>query len=201
MSVLQIARWDEFVSVARKRLPEEAVLHSISVARLLVRLAETLALDRQKAITAGLLHDLHKTTPPNEQLRLAKHYGLAITPVQLAQPKLLHGFLAAEECRRDLGVEDSEILEAIAWHTTGRPGLGPVGIALFFADFAEPSREHPEAEQARALLRKEGFPAAVRFVAGAKCQYVRTQRITAPNTEAFYHWLCATPSLRAREGG
>jgi hypothetical protein len=54
---------------------------------------------------------------------------------------LLHGPAVATRLRRE-GVEDEELLGAVAFHTLGDPGLGALGRALYAADFLEPGRTY-----------------------------------------------------------
>ncbi|NIU78085.1 MAG: HD domain-containing protein, partial [Gammaproteobacteria bacterium] len=68
-------------------------------------------LTRWKA--AAWLHDALRDAEP-ESLTGAAEYP----------PKVRHGPAAAVRLRGE-GVEDEELLEAIAAHTLGRPGLGP----------------------------------------------------------------------------
>ena len=55
-------------------------------------------------------------------------------PVEHEVPVLLHGPVGAEILRRECGVGDLEILEAVHWHSTFNRGLGPVAKIAFLAD-------------------------------------------------------------------
>lgn len=171
-------------------LPEKRVRHVLGVAETAVDIARRFGLDEEKLETAALLHDLCRALSNAELLERAEEYALPISDVQRAKPMLLHGPVAAEEAQRGLGVTDPEVYEAIYWHTTGTPGLGLIGQALYIADFAEPTRDYPEAAEARALLDTEGFDATLRFVARQKCGLANKKKAGAdPNTRAFLDWL------------
>lgn len=62
----------------------------------------------------------------------------------------LHGPAAAARLEAE-GVEDVELLEAIRYHTLGKPGLGRLGRFLMAADYIEPGR--PQHPGWRAMLR------------------------------------------------
>ena len=186
---LEVARCGEFLALLHKRLRARTVRHSISGANYAADLAAALGMDPKPAFLAGLLHDLGKAHKSKELLARAARYGIPLSGVWKEKPKLLHGPVAAEECRRELGIEEEAIYEAIYWHTTGCPGLGPVALVLYIADYAEPLREHPEAAQARAVFSSEGFLATLRYVASNKLRYVRSKPPVDPHTEAFHHWL------------
>jgi len=185
-------RRETWLELLHARLPEKRMRHVLGVTGLAVDIARRFGLDEEKLETAALLHDLCRTISNEGMLERAAHYGLQVGDVQAAKPMLLHGPVAAAEARESLGVTDPEILEAIHWHTTGKPGLGRIGQALYVADFAEPTREHPEAAEARALLDTAGFDATLRFVAEQKCRHAEKKSAGAdPNTRAFLEWLRA----------
>ena len=192
---LQIPRADEFIALLRGRIPEPTVAHSISVARLMMTTAGLLDIDPGTAGTAGLLHDLAKGKKGKVLLAEAERDGLEVTPLQREKPKLLHGPVAAEECRRELGIDDPHIYEAIYWHTTGRPELGKLGLLLYYADFAEPLRARPEALHARRLVETKGFLDALRYVSERKLQYIHTKSVVDPMTDAFNNWLAEVREL------
>jgi len=184
-----MARFKEFHFLLRDRLPEEKVSHCVFVAEYAASLAERVGVDHDEAVTAGLLHDLCRTEPGEDLLRRARGYGLPLSEAALEVPLLLHGPVAAEECKRDLNIASPSVYEAIYWHTTGRPDLDRLGQLLFLADFSEPTRRFPEAAQARALVRGEGFEAALHFVAEKKLVFQQAKAVVDPSLQAFQWWL------------
>ncbi len=178
-----------YIAALRQRLPENTLRHTLSVTEYLLEIAEIAGVDPMRAATAGLLHDYSKKLHRHELLELAERYGIEIGDLHRDQAKLLHGPVAAAEVRARFGIEDEEVLDAIRWHTTGKPGLGAIGLALYYADFSEPLRTHPEAAEAREILAQEGYRAALRYVSKTKCEHVETQEVFDPTTRAFDDWL------------
>ncbi|MFA6240354.1 MAG: HD domain-containing protein [Candidatus Hydrogenedentales bacterium] len=190
MLTLSIARADEYLAMLKQRLPERTLRHSVSVAGLMQHLVPTLGLSLELAVTAGLLHDSCKAMKKDGLLSRAQEYDLELTDIQRARPQLLHGPIAAEECRRKLGLPGEDLYEAIYWHTTGKQGLGRLGQALYFADFSEPLRDHAEAGDARRILEQRGFDTALKFVAKAKLDRLKKKgQGIDPATQAFCKWL------------
>ena len=169
--------------------------HSVFTAEYMSMLAAQAEISTDQAVTAGLLHDLCKDMTDEELLAAAARYGIALGETQQRYPGLLHGPVAAEECRRDHGIDDPEIYDAIFWHTTGRPGFGRLGLALYLADFAEPTRKFQEAAEARRMLRSEGFAPTLKYVSAQKLEHVRTRTHVDPSTEAFHTWLTTEAGL------
>lgn len=189
MPVLDTPRAEEFVALLRDRLPAKTFRHSLSVAELMIWAAEKAGVDRHKAVTAGLLHDLCKAVEPAELLQRASEYGIEVNETQRLRPSLLHAPVAAEEARRVLGVDDPEIHEAIYWHSTGKPQWCRLGLALYFSDFSEPLRDFPEAEQARRIFKEKGFEAALCYVADQRLLCLQRKPHVDPTTRAFNAWL------------
>lgn len=190
LAVRQCPRAEEFIALITGRLKQKTRRHSLCTAQFMTTFVGQAGITREQAVTVGLVHDLGKGVKKSEMLETAKRYGIRPNQWQRRVPKLLHGPIAAEECRRDLGIEDEAVYEATYWHTTGRAGLGNLGVALYLADFAEPSRTFPEAAVARSVLAEEGFAEAVLYAAREKVERLRTKLdFVDPNSEAFLAWL------------
>src|ERR671921_2090467 len=140
---------------ARERLSNKRYDHTQRVAETAERLAEIHGLESKKARLAGLLHDAAREVGKEELLRVAEEDDLAVGDFEHERPMLLHGPVAAELARRELGVKDGEILDAVRAHTTGEPEMGPLALTLFVADKVEPGREGPGVEDLRELARKD----------------------------------------------
>ncbi len=179
-------RADEFVALLRERLPEKTYRHTISVAQTMLDAAEAAGVPPEQAVTAGLLHDLCKPLKGDALAEKARRYGIT---QYLDVPNLLHGPVAAEEIRHELGVHDEDVIDAIRWHTTGRADWCRVGQVLFYGDFSEPRRPHPQAAEARAILKKDGFNAALRYVVREKFHHVKKKFAPEPNAVAFEEWV------------
>lgn len=90
--------------------------------------------ERDRWMAAGYLHDTFRDAD-GDLLRAQ------VDPAFLELPeKVLHGPVAARRLRQE-GVEDEELLHAISFHTVGSADFGPLGMALFAADFLEPGRK------------------------------------------------------------
>lgn len=93
--------------------------HTLRVADTAVSLAENYGYPADRAFLAGLLHDCGKSD------------GDALT----------HAGIGARLARDVYGVDDPEILSAIACHTTGRPEMTLLEKIIFTADYIEPGRD------------------------------------------------------------
>jgi len=192
MSVVRTPQHKAHLAAIEERLPEKKVEHVVSVTEFFLSFAAGIDVGEEQAIQSGLLHDLCRKLDDDTLLARARDYGLAVPREWKERPVMLHGPVAAEEARRDFGVEDDAVYEAIYWHTTGRAGLGRVGQGLFLADFAEPLRKYPEAAEARTILEGQGFDRALLYAVQGKLTMGKKKGSRTPDTEAFYAWLIKT---------
>jgi predicted HD superfamily hydrolase involved in NAD metabolism len=117
--------------------PEGLLRH---VQRVLVEaldLAERFDLDPARVELATWGHDLFRSSPPEEQLRLATDAGLSLEVADRADPVLLHGPIAAVTLRERFGVDDEEALAAVRDHTLGAPEMPMIAKVILLADKCE----------------------------------------------------------------
>lgn len=126
--------------------------HTIGVMNTAVELAKHYEVDVDKARIAGLLHDCAKGFTGQRNLELCEKYGLPISETEQKNLGLLHAKLGAYLARQEYGIDDEEILDAIRWHTTGRPKMTPLDKIIYIADYIEPNRNQaPNLDQIRRL--------------------------------------------------
>ena len=67
----------------------------------------------------------------------------------LDNANLAHGPIAAKIMKRDYGITDPDLLNAVRYHTTGRAGMSLLEKVLYLADAIEPGRNYPGVEEIR----------------------------------------------------
>jgi predicted HD superfamily hydrolase involved in NAD metabolism len=132
-------------------------------------LARHWGLDLEAALTAALCHDLAKPFPPSVQReRLEAVTVVPVSEEDRACASIWHGIVAAQEAHDAFGVRDRDVLEAIAWHSTGPESLASIGLAIYVADYIEPSRNWPGVEDFRRRVFDMSLTEAALAVAQAK---------------------------------
>jgi predicted HD superfamily hydrolase involved in NAD metabolism len=182
----------------RKRLSDKRYGHTLRVADTVERLAQLHGLDPDRARLAALLHDAAREMEPEDFLWFAGEWDLPVGEPERQSPKLLHAPVAAELARRELGVEDEEVLEAIRAHTVGKAGMGPLALALYVADKIEPARDYPSVERIRELARKDLREAAIEALRRAIAHNEERGRTIHPASRAMLEWLEETQSAAQR---
>ena len=124
----------------KKRLDERRYLHSLGVAKLSVELAKRFGENSDKAYTAGILHDCAKNIHVDVAKKLCEEFKIELNEVEKRNPALIHAPLGAEIAKRDFGILDTDIYNAIKNHTVGRCGMTLLEKIIYVADIAEESR-------------------------------------------------------------
>lgn len=127
-------------SYVKSVISQKRFEHSVRTAQTCAFLCSNYGMNPKIGYLAGIAHDMCKEIPPEAMLDLAKKDGMAFSEVEMKKLSLLHGRAAAVQLKEMFGIDDHDILEAIAWHTFGRKGLCNLGKLLFVADKVEPGR-------------------------------------------------------------
>lgn len=110
--------------------------------------------DPQKAVMAALLHDVMKEESGPALARYMRVHGEE--PGNLLQAEqVLHAPAGAIFARVEAGVADPDVLNAIRYHTTGRPGMSRLEKIIFLADLIEDGRHHEGVDALRVLARED----------------------------------------------
>ena len=119
----------EIARAIEKELKYKRYLHTMGVAFTASSLAMRHGGDVRRAELAGFLHDCAKYMDEKRMTELCRREGMKLSEA---------GSILA---RTRYGVKDEEILSAIRYHTTGRPGMTLLEKIVFVADYIESGRD------------------------------------------------------------
>lgn len=173
-----------------EHVPASRVRHVLNVERMAVDLAKIHHLDVEKAAQAGLMHDLAKYFKPQTLLEMAQSAGLDIDAVDRANPHLLHADVGAIVAREQFGVNDPQVLQAIANHTLGSPGMDSLSCIVFLSDTLEPGRgDTPELNELREVSRNDLMRAMWMTCDYSINHLLSTHRLIHPRTVLTRNWF------------
>ena len=156
-------------------------LHTMSVVRRAAELAALHGIDPEKARIASLLHDCAKCMDKTELQKLTDEH-LGVLPV-------LHAYAGEIIAKRDYGITDPEILEAIRLHSTGDKNMSPLSMLIYLADLTEHTRTIPCIAELRAAA-DEGLASGMLFALRRSILYLESQGDPIhPATLRALHWL------------
>ncbi|MBD5504358.1 MAG: HD domain-containing protein [Lachnospiraceae bacterium] len=133
----------KFRKEMEKTLEPKRYEHTLSVAYTAANLAAVHGVDIEKALVAGMLHDCAKCLSYKKQMSLCVKNNIALSETEAQEDSpLLHAKAGGALARQEYGITDEDILNAIYYHTTGRPQMSPLEQVIYIADYIEPGRKH-----------------------------------------------------------
>lgn len=140
----------------KKRLSKKRYDHTIRVARTAYGISKVHGLNTKKSVIAALLHDCAKNLTEKKQLHICEKHHLKLSYAEQANTDLLHAKVGAVLASEEFHVHDADILNAIRYHTTGRPSMSNVEKVLYISDYIEPHRDHEgRLSEIRAMAGKD----------------------------------------------
>lgn len=184
---------DRVLAWLADNVPQSRLNHILRVEQMAVELAQHYQIDLEKAAQAGLMHDLAKYFKPQKLLQMARAEGLELDWVTEAEPHLLHADASAIIARDTFGVQDEEVLQAIANHTLGRPEMSFLSCIVFLADTLEPGRGNTPVLEALRQLSYQNLHQAVWLTCDYSLKFLlENQRLIHPRTIATRNWFLQT---------
>lgn len=147
-------RFPAYRRLIEERLDEYRLYHSLCVAASARELALMYSADPDKAELAGMLHDVMKNSPREQQLEIILKAGNSLNECEKANPKVWHAMAGEAFLRLEAIVQDEEILSAVRWHTTGRAGMSLLEKIVYTADFISEDRDYPDVDTVRRLAKQ-----------------------------------------------
>ena len=123
--------------------------HSLRVAEVAAKKAGQLRMDERQAIAAALFHDCGKNVETDSPLL----QGFCL-PTQFGEvpAQVVHQFTGAYLAQTQFGVTDEDILNAVRYHTSGRPNMSALEKLIFLADMVEEERSYDVVESIRSAF-------------------------------------------------
>ena len=125
-----------------KVLDSKRYEHTQGVAYTSAALAMRYGEDVQKAELAGLLHDCAKCLDNEKKIHICKKHNITISDAEFKNPFLLHAKVGGYLTKEKYKIDDEDIINAVTYHTTGRPGMSLLEKIVYIADYIEPGRDH-----------------------------------------------------------
>ncbi len=145
---------EALVKAVQNQLPKTRWEHTLRVMETADTLARRFGVDPVKADLASLLHDYCKFWSEEKLRKWIQEYKLPSDLLNYDK-ELWHAPVGAEAVQEEWGIGDEEVLNAIRYHTTGRPGMSLLEQVVFIADYIEPGRSFPGVDHVRQLAQED----------------------------------------------
>lgn len=139
----------KYKSYLRENLSKKRYNHSVNVANAAVELARKYGENPDKAYTAGLLHDIAKEMPAQEQLELVLKSPLNVDEAEKISTPLFHGIAGAELVQTLFDIHDPDIILAIRYHTVACGEMAKLSQIVYLADLISEDRDYKDVKKMR----------------------------------------------------
>lgn len=136
------------LKLVKPHLTEGRYRHTVGVMETAIVLAERFGEDIKKAELAAIFHDYAKYRNADEMRQLVQT-KLECKDILSYGSELLHAPCGAYYVQEEIGIADQDVLNAIKYHTTGRPNMSRFEKVIFLADYIEPNRKFPGVDEVR----------------------------------------------------
>lgn len=126
----------------KKRLSKERYNHTMNVAKECRHLAKVYGADEDKAYFAGMVHDICKEDPREQQYDFAVKSEMGFCKEEAESWKVWHGVAGAYFLKTEFGVTDEDVLRAVRFHTVGRAGMSLLEKIVYLGDMTSEERDY-----------------------------------------------------------
>ena len=145
---------EEALKIVRKQLTDHRYQHTVGVMETAISLANKYGVDEKKAELAAIFHDYAKFRDKEEMrsIIIEQHMDKELLEYN---SELWHAPVGAYLVEKEAGITDTEILDAIRYHTSGRPKMTRLEKVIYLADYIEPGRKFPGVDEVREIAEKD----------------------------------------------
>ncbi len=138
---------DNLTNDVKNAISEKRFEHTMSVVTLTKELALHYGIDARNAEICALLHDIAKEMSDSEILDYCTKNNLYIDDYTKKNLHIAHGLIASDIAKKQYHIKNTDMLNAISFHTTGRENMSILEKIIFLADKIEPTRKYKEIEE------------------------------------------------------
>ncbi|WP_227934889.1 bis(5'-nucleosyl)-tetraphosphatase (symmetrical) YqeK [Alkalihalobacillus deserti] len=179
---------EQALEKVKPHLTDHRYTHTLGVIKAAEELAFRFGADKEKAMLAAAFHDYAKFRD-KEEMKLLVWEKLNDKSLLNYGDELLHAPCGAYYVEREVGITDENVLNAIRYHTTGRPGMTVLEKVIFLADYIEPGRHFKGVDDVRELARKDLDEAIIEALKNTMVFLMKRNQLIFPDTIATYNQL------------
>jgi len=180
---------EDALKLVRVQLTEKRYIHTIGVMETAIKLAERYGGDVKKAEIAAIFHDYAKFRPKDEMRQIIVEQKMDPN-LLLFHSELWHAPVGAYLVEKEAGIKDQDILDAISFHTSGRPNMSLLERIIYLADYIEPGRAFPGVDEVREMAESNFDRAFLQAVKNTIMFLIRNNRAVFPLSFETYNSYC-----------
>ncbi|MEH7505986.1 bis(5'-nucleosyl)-tetraphosphatase (symmetrical) YqeK [Neobacillus drentensis] len=177
---------EEALNLVKVQLTDHRYQHTLGVMETAIALAKRFGGNEQQAELAAIFHDYAKFRPKEEMKEIIVSHGF---PQDLLEfnSELWHAPAGAYLVKKEAGISDPEVLDAIRYHTSGRPGMTLLDKIIYLADYIEPGRHFPGVEEVREMAKENLDKALIKAIQNTIVFLLKKNQTVYPDTFYTYN--------------
>lgn len=176
----------EALQKIKPHLTKRRYAHTLGVMHTAIQLAKRFCADEKKSELAAIFHDYAKERDPAEMKTVVQEQ-LQCKDILQYDDELLHAPCGAYYVKKEIGITDEDILNAIRYHTTGRPQMSLLEKIIFLADYIEPNRSFPQVDEVRKIAETSLDGAIIQLLKNTIIFLTKRNELIYPKTIATYN--------------
>ncbi|WP_066049890.1 bis(5'-nucleosyl)-tetraphosphatase (symmetrical) YqeK [Robertmurraya korlensis] len=176
------------LEIVKEQLTDHRYQHTLGVVETALKLAKKYGANEKQAELAAIFHDYAKFRPKEEMKQIIIQERM---PEELLfyNSELWHAPVGAYLVENEVGINDHEVLEAIRYHTSGRPQMSLLEKIIYVADYIEPGRQFPGVDEVRQVANKNLNEALLLSIQNSIIFLVKKKRAVFPLTLETYNYF------------
>jgi predicted HD superfamily hydrolase involved in NAD metabolism len=179
---------EKALALVKEHLTDHRYEHTIGVMETAIVLARLYGADVKKAETAAIFHDYAKFRSKDEMKQIIIEQNMT-KELLIHSPELWHAPVGAYLAAKEAGIKDKEILDAIRYHTSGRENMTLLDKVIYVADYIEPGRIFPGADEVRELAKNDLNKALIVSMKNTILFLLKKNQPIYPQTLKSYNFL------------
>ncbi|MFL6562781.1 MAG: bis(5'-nucleosyl)-tetraphosphatase (symmetrical) YqeK [Bacillus sp. (in: firmicutes)] len=179
---------EEALKLVKEQLTDHRYQHTLGVMETAIALAKQYGGDEQKAELAAIFHDYAKFRPKEEMKEIIISQGFSEDLLHF-NSELWHAPVGTYLVEKEAGINDPEVLDAIRYHTSGRPGMTLLEKIIYLADYIEPGRHFPGVEEVREEAKSNLDQALIMAIKNTMIFLMKKNQTVYPDTFYTYNDL------------
>ena len=150
-----------------------------------------LNVDENELLIACAFHDIAKYLSKEESINiLNKHYSSLVDEL-LDYPTIWHSFTGAIVAKEEYGILNDSILNAIKYHTTGKPNMSDLEKLVFLSDYIEEKTRIGECFEDVRKLAYQNIDLAIIKMIEQTIEYLEVQKLPIHrfSKETYHYYL------------
>lgn len=133
--------YEKIYNEVKQKLSEKRFKHSEAVVKRAIEYANNYNVDIETVKLVAIAHDIAKELTSQEIESYLQKYNIELDNIEKQNKDLLHAKIGAYICKNEYGFTE-DMVNAVKYHTTGRPNMSTLEKIIYLADATEETRKY-----------------------------------------------------------